>query len=160
MNNYYSYQDYYNQMKKDSSYNNQTMINKDQAKFQTQEKQLMNNITNVGLYNPYQGFIRGNLFTGLYDPYLSGEPYEIKPMNKQAELLTNIDSLGFAMIDLNLYLDVYPNDRQMIELYNQYRKQKQELKDQYESEYGPLSTNSKSLDVTPWAWNDKPWPWQ
>ena len=47
---------------------------------------------NNKLYEPYQGFIRGNLFENLYDPYKVNGPYEIKPMNEQAELLTYIDN--------------------------------------------------------------------
>ncbi len=51
------------------------------------------------LYDPYNGLIRGNLFKKLYDPYITEEPYEIKPMNDQAKMLTKLDSLCFAMID-------------------------------------------------------------
>ena len=111
------------------------------------------------LFDPYNGLIRGNLFKNLYDPYKSGEPYEIKPMNEQAKLLTSLDALGFAMIDLNLYLDVFPNDKEKINLYNQYRKQKEEILKEYESKYGPITTNSDSLNSYPWAWNNMPWPW-
>lgn len=114
---------------------------------------------NNKLYDPYNGLIRGNLFKDLYDPYKSEEPYEIKPMNEQAKLLTNLDSLGFAMIDLNLYLDVFPNDREKINLYNQYRKQKENLLKEYEGKYGPITTNSDSLNTYPWAWDNMPWPW-
>ena len=53
-------------------------------------------------------------------------------MNEQAELLTYVDMFTFAMIELNLYLDVYPNDKNMIELYNKYRHNKQQLVDNYE----------------------------
>lgn len=156
MNDYYNYQYYYNQMK-----NN--MINDNKNNYELQQKKKQNitlNTNNEGLYNPYQGFIRGNLFQGLYDPYLSTEPYDIKPINKQAEMLTELDSLGFAMIDLNLYLDVYPNDQQMIELFNQYLHQKKEIKEKYEKEYGPLTINSSTLNQVPWAWGTNPWPWQ
>ena len=66
------------------------------------------------LYEPYQGFIRGNLYKDLYDPYKVNGPYEIKPMNEQAELLTYIDALCFACTDLNLYLDVYPDNKDII----------------------------------------------
>lgn len=111
------------------------------------------------LFDPYNGLIRGNLFKNLYDPYKSGEPYEIKPMNEQAELLTSLDALGFAMIDLNLYLDVFPNDKEKINLYNQYRNQKEERLKEYESKYGPITINSDSLNSYPWAWNNMPWPW-
>ena len=111
------------------------------------------------LYDPYNGLIRGNLFKNLYDPYKSKEPYEIKPMNEQARMLTDLDALGFAMIDLNLYLDVFPNDREKISLYNEYRKEKESLLKEYESKYGPITINSDSLNSYPWAWNNMPWPW-
>ena len=66
------------------------------------------NIQNKQIYDPYNGFIRGNMFPELYNSYKLNKPLEITPMNEQAELLTYVDALTFAMIDLNLYLDVYP----------------------------------------------------
>lgn len=118
-----------------------------------------NDSKNDTLYDPYNGFIRGNLFKNLYDPYKQDEPYEIKPMNEQAKLLTNIDALGFAMIDLNLLLDVNPTNQEAINLFNTYRKQKENLTSEYESKYGPITIDSDSLNSYPWAWNDMPWPW-
>ena len=112
------------------------------------------------LYDPYNGLIRGNLFKKLYDPYISEEPYKIKPMNDQAKMLTKLDSLGFAMVDLNLYLDVYPNDKEKINLYNQYRREKENLLKEYENKYGPITLTSDSLNTFPWAWNNMPWPWE
>lgn len=155
MNNFYNYPYYVDPTK------NMTNKNADDTfLYNPQKPNKPMNPTGSGLYNPYQGLIRGNLFSGLYDPYLSTEPYDIKPINKQAEMLTNLDSLSFAMIDLNLYLDIYPEDRQMIELYNQYRKHKIELQKKYEKEYGPLCKDSDSLEMVPWAWDNRPWPWQ
>ncbi len=115
--------------------------------------------SNEYLFDAYNGFIRGNLFKKSYDPYLRQEPYDVKPMNEQAELLTNIDALCFAMTDLNLYLDIYSDDTNMINLFNQYRIQKENLTKEYESKYGPITLNSDSLNSYPWAWDDMPWPW-
>ena len=158
MNNYpnfknYNYTDMYNNMNDilknpyDNIFNN--MMNNNEN---------MNN-KNTTLYDQYNGFIRGNLFKNLYDPYKREEPYEIKPMNEQAKMLTDIDALGFAMVDLNLYLDVNPNNQDAIKLFNQYRKEKENLTKQYESKFGPITTDNDSLDSYPWAWNDMPWPW-
>ena len=119
-----------------------------------------NNYQSNNFYDPYNGFIRGNMFETLYDPYKIKEPYEIRPMNEQAELLTYIDALCFATIDLSLYLDVYPDDKKAIDLFNQYRTQKNELTEQYESKFGPLLLSSNSLNSYPWAWDDRPWPWE
>jgi len=118
------------------------------------------NDVNKSLYDPYNGFIRGNMYKNLYDPYKRNEPYEIRPMNEQAELLTYIDALCFAMIDLNLYLDVCPGDKNVINLFNQYRNEKEELTKDYESKYGPIGLDSDSLNSYPWAWNNMPWPWE
>lgn len=111
-------------------------------------------------YDPYNGFIRGNMFPELYNTYKINNPYEIKPANEQAELLTYIDALCFAKQDLNLYLDVYPNDKNALNLFNQYRVSLDEYMKNYESKYGPLLQDSKSLESYPWAWNKNPWPWQ
>lgn len=115
---------------------------------------------NSAVSNPYNGFIRGNMFDNLYNSYKIREPFEIKPMNEQAELLTYIDSLTFACVDLNLYLDVFPNDREKIELFNQYQMQKKNLLEEYQNKFGSILLNSDSLNTYPWAWNNKPWPWE
>ena len=115
---------------------------------------------NDNLFNPYEGLIRGNLFKNIYDPYKNQKPYAIKPMNDQAKMLTDIDSLEFALIDLNLYLDVYPDDKNAIELFNKYRNEQNELLHAYQNEYGPILLNSDSLNNMPWMWDNKPWPWE
>lgn len=112
------------------------------------------------IYDPYNGFIRGNMFPELYNGYKLNKPLEITPLNEQADMLTYIDSLCFAMIDINLYLDLYPSDTKMIELFNSYQKEKEEITREYESKYGPLTINSNSLNKTPWAWDNGPWPWE
>ena len=119
----------------------------------------LNNYKDNPTYDIYDGYIRGNMFKGLYKPYKKNEPFDIKPMNEQAELLTYIDALCFAMIDLDLYLDVNPNDTEMIKLYNKYRNEKETYTDEYESKFGPLTLSSKALERYPWSWINMPWPW-
>lgn len=116
---------------------------------------------NIGnLYDDYQGFIRGNMFKDLYDPYKVKQPYDIKPMNEQADMLTKIDALSFAMIDLQLYLDTHPTDRNVLNLFNRYREEKINRVKAYEAKYGPLTIDSDSLNNYPWSWIDNPWPWE
>lgn len=154
MNNYPNFKNYNN-------YINSNMNNMDSLLniYNNQMNSSSDKYSDNALYEPYDGFIRGNLFKNLYDPYKLNEPYEIKPMNEQAEMLTYIDSLGFSMIDLTLYLDIYPNDQNLINLFNQFRKERQNLVKEYESKYGPITLNSDNLNSYPWAWDNMPWPW-
>lgn len=116
------------------------------------------NMSPKELYDPYQGFIRGNLFPELYNGY-KVKPIELKPVNEQAKMLTTLDALCFTLTDLNLYLDIYPDDRDMLELFNQYREQIKNIKEAYESKYGPLTINSNANNTYPFIWINDPWPW-
>ena len=79
-----------------------------------------NNNTNPSqLYDVYNGFIRGNMYPDLFNQYKLKRPYDIKPMNKQAEMLTKVDAYCFASHDVNLYLDTHPYDRDMINLFSE-----------------------------------------
>lgn len=114
--------------------------------------------TTSSILDPYQGFIRGNMFSDLYNGYKLTKPVNITPSNKQAELLTTIDSLCFALIDLNLYLDIYPEDKEALELYNYYEDSHNKYLKEYEDNYGPLTQDTNMNDY--YSWILSPWPWE
>ena len=143
MNNYKLNSDYYNYI--NNNYN-----------IPTYEQDVKKNNT----FDPYNGLIHGNMFPDLYNSYKINTPYEIMPINKQAEMLTYIDSLTFACIDLGLYLDVNPGDRDALVLYNQYRSMLNKYMDMYQKQYCPIDMMSDSLNNYPWMWNKMPWPWE
>lgn len=118
------------------------------------------NVNASTLYDVYNGLVRGNMYPNLYNPYKEKQPYEIRPMNDQARLLTLVDSYCFAIIDIGLYLDLYPNDRDMIALYAQYQDELKKATMEYENKYGPLKLSSQTLNEYPWKWIDNPWPWE
>ncbi len=122
------------------------------------DNQNYNNISKF--YDAYQGFIRGNLEYNTYKNYKNYNTFEVMPINEQAKALTNIDAISFAMLDLNLYLDLHPEDRATIDLYNQYRLQCESMISNYENMYGPLTLMSPTLSQYPWMWNNRPWPWE
>ena len=65
--------------------------------------------------------------------------------------------LCFAITDLNLYLDLHPED---MEAFNMFKKYNQELKTkqaEYETMYGPLEINHESGNK--FNWLENPWPW-
>ena len=164
MNNYSDYRDYYmmNQTPNmnDSNQNNFKPTNPSGNLNFNQCGYDQKNVNPNQLYDPYQGFIRGNMFPDIYNTYKVKRPFDIQPMNEQAKLLTYIDSLQFAAHDLNLYLDTHPNNRDMIQLFNQYRKETEKAIQEYEKQYGPLFVMSDALNTAPWAWNQLPWPWE
>ena len=110
------------------------------------------------LYDVYNGFIRGNMFPDLFNQYKLSRPYDVKGMNEQAELLTKVDAYCFAAHDINLYLDTHPEDRAMINLYNELSNDSKRVIKEYESKFGPIFVNSS--EGYPWTWNNEPWPWE
>ncbi len=116
--------------------------------------------TGSNLFDSYNGFIRGNMFANLYEPYTSNEPHPLTPANEREALLNRVREYGFALIDLNLYLDTHPEDRNMINTYNQYLQLKKQTEEEYERRYGPLALSSGALNTYPWAWLTPPWPWE
>ena len=118
------------------------------------------NINQSNIFDPYNGLIRGNMFPDLYNTYKIDYPIDIKPMNEQAEMLTYIDSLCFACTDISLYLDIYPDDKDAIELYNMYRTNLGEYMVLYQKKFGPITKTSDALNSYPWKWNNAPWPWE
>ena len=120
----------------------------------------MNQDYNKNLVNTYDGFIRGNLFSDLFMPYSKNEPFNLTPQNEREALLNKYRELDFALIDLSLFLDVFPNDAEKIRLYNQILKNAEQVKKEYETRYGPLTLNGEGLNTYPWAWLNSPWPWE
>lgn len=127
--------------------------NMDNAQIKMMEK-------NTQILEPYQGYIRGNLFANLYDPYKNYKPSEINSTNEKESLLYQWQQYNFALTDLDLYLDVHPNDSKALNLYNKYLSIKKQITDKYESMYGPLTLGSNDLGNNTWKWVDNPWPWE
>ena len=118
-----------------------------------------NTNTNSSITDSQIGFKRGNLFNNLYDEYKNYKPQELKANNEKEDLLLQIDEQRFAMIEMNLYLDLYPNNKEALNRFNTYLKKEKELVTLYESKYGPLTTSSP-VQTNNWTWNNSPWPWE
>ena len=118
------------------------------------------NMNNNNLADSKEAFLRGNLFNNLYDPYKNYKYGILRPTSQKEELLFNILMYKFNLIELNLYLDNYPNDTRMLNLYNQYLSEEKKLCDQYEKSYGPLTVDSENIGNNSWKWIKSPWPWE
>ena len=115
---------------------------------------------NNNILDPYEGLIRGNLFNNLYDPYKDYKAKKLNPTSEKDALLEQWQQYNFALIDLNLYLDTNPNDRNALALYGEYLNTKKQLQDKYETKYGPIELSSNSVINGNWKWINSPWPWE
>lgn len=75
------------------------------------------------------------------------------------ELLQKITALDFYIIDLHLYLNTHPDDKEAITMYNYCVTQVKGLREEYTHSYGMLLANN-STSKQPWQWIENPWPWQ
>ena len=78
----------------------------------------------------------------------------------QHECLNAIRKLQFFAIDLNLYLDNFPNCKDAIDDYKLISSKLIKLIWDYEQSYGPLSNFGSAYIQNPDAWIDTPWPWE
>ena len=118
---------------------------------------LSNNSNNI--MGSYDGYIKGNMFNNIYEQYKNYKPNNLIPNSEQEELLLNINQTCFAAHDIKLYLDVNPNDKEMINLFNTYQQQASNGIKAYEKKYGPiLSTSLSDNDI--FSWEETVFPWE
>lgn len=110
------------------------------------------------ILEPMEGFLRGNMFKDEYIPYKNLTYFKLNPTCEKEKLLTRVMALSFAINDLNLYLDLHPDKKDIFILFKKYVEERENLSREYERTYGPLEvTNS----IGPkFEWIDSPWPWE
>lgn len=128
--------------------------------FRNMNNIMSGNMKGTSLFNPAEAYDKGNLYSNLYNQYKNYKPAILTARNAQEQLLLDLSRLAFAAHELNLYLDLHPNDESMLALFNDYRSESSALMRQYETKYGPLNIKSDSLEKGPFAWIDSPWPWE
>lgn len=122
------------------------------------EQFYFNNQNSVDLFNPYEGYLKGNIFKKEYIPYKNYKVPKVNINNEKDEMLFNIGEYCFMMHDLNLYLDTHPNDKESLNRFISYRDKVNELTTKYERKYGPICVK-EVMDNTPFSWVNTKWPW-
>lgn len=74
-------------------------------------------------------------------------------------LLMAIQETEFVCLELNLYLDVNPDDEKALKEFNSCSKKLRELKELYDCEVGPLQNFGYSPFNASWVYAT-PWPWE
>ncbi len=77
------------------------------------------------------------------------------PLNKLMEKICKVE---FALDEVNLYLDVYPNCREALAYYHKLMAVREKLVAEYEMK-SPI-THYGNRSTTSWDWIESPWPWQ
>ena len=111
-------------------------------------------LDNPPKYEPRKGFVRGTLFPGLDLPFMGMINKDEQPITP----LTELQTLGFAIHEIALYLDTHREDKEALELYRSLQKLYHQGREKYEKMYGPL--NHMSMTEGEYRWLDDPWPWE
>ena len=78
------------------------------------------------------------------------------PCEKKADLLTELRQIDFAIIEVTLYLDVYPDCHEAKEYIKALREKRAKVAAEYESRHGMLTMygvcGESSDKCAPWPW--------
>ncbi len=69
-----------------------------------------------------------------------------------------LQQIEFALVDVILYLDAYPECTRALEYYHKLLAERDELLDTINTQCGPM-TNFSNVSTKSWQWIDGPWPW-
>lgn len=112
---------------------------------------------NNDLLSCNEGFLKGNMFKNEYVPYKNLTYIDIKPKSDREAKLFNVMQYSFAINDLNLYLDLHPEDKDMLYKLEEIIKKEKEAKEDFINSYGPLDIcDTKGNEF---EWINNPWPW-
>lgn len=75
-------------------------------------------------------------------------------------LLHEIMKHQFYAVELNLYLDNFPDCKEAIEDYKIISQKLDFLMKDYEKKYGPLTNFGSAYVENPSSWVESPWPWE
>ena len=101
-------------------------------------------MNNIYIYNNFYELLK--LINILIEHNI--KPYNIKDETYSPTLFDNIIKLDLT------------DDKDIINLFNQYVNETDKLLTEYENKYGPIFVDSKANMTCPWAWDNSPWPWE
>ena len=78
---------------------------------------------------------------------------------RKSDLMKEIMTTDFGIIETALYLDVYPKQGQALDYYRSLVKKRDALVGEYEKTGGPLSIYGAKANGA-WDWTNAPWPWE
>jgi len=91
-------------------------------------------------------------------PYKNYKPYKIKPTCEKDAMLLKIREYCFAIDDLNLKLDLEPNNKKLYDLFKVYNERLKVLVKDYEEKYEVLDLSDDLKGR--YTWYSGKWPWE
>ena len=80
-------------------------------------------------------------------------------MNQKDQMLHDIGIVDFVLVELTLYLDTHPFDREAMEYFNHYSRIKNQMVKEFSQRYYPLNMNHAESNKE-WRWGQAPLPWE
>lgn len=112
----------------------------------------------IDLFTIGEGFNAGNMFRNEYDSYKNYKYGKLVAHGEKNKLLLCIYEYDFALNDLNLFLDLHPDNTEIYNLFKKVNEEKKYYVDFYEKKYGPLELCSS--DYSSYEWLNGPWPFE
>lgn len=78
----------------------------------------------------------------------------------KSDLMLLLQQYGFYAIELNLYLDNFPDNKKALRDFQKVAEIYHNLKSEYEMKYGLLSNFGHSQPCGDWNYVNDPWPWE
>ena len=127
-------------------------------------RNIINNINGnteqLNVYSPYEGFIKGTLFKTLYKPYKNYQPSLENISDEKEKAMLNVQMYYSGFHDLNLYLELYPNDKEALKLREEYFDKYNKAKKDYDSKYSPYSLDSSFNLSQGFTYSKTPFQWE
>ena len=127
-----------------------TIMNNNQNNQMNMNNNLINNNqmnnNQIDLFNPEEGYEKGNMFRSLYEQYKDYKPRELTGNTDEEKLFLEMSKYAFAAHDLKLFLDVNPTDNSMSALYSDYMSRANDLMKEYKNKY----LDNNMMEKWPW----------
>ncbi len=81
-------------------------------------------------------------------------------MSERDFMLKKLMEARFSLLEITLYLDTHPSDREALAAFGDYREKYLVSRREFEKKFGPLTPFSENPSETSWCWVNDPWPWQ
>lgn len=78
----------------------------------------------------------------------------------EKDLIDSIQIYQFIAVELNLFLDNFPDNNDAKKDYEVVSEKLTYLINEYEEKFGPLINFGVSHKEDPHSWIEKPWPWE